>query len=114
MIFQNRSGAVFQHHKKTTREDTLIYICSQCRHQNEKFTSVHVNPRLLLHNCVTLDRYGDKTDRVTYQKCQNLRKDKTAPSISPCGHHADTEQSILTMNWRARGERRKVLGKFAG
>ncbi|EYB87887.1 hypothetical protein Y032_0255g313 [Ancylostoma ceylanicum] len=63
-----------EHHKKTSREDTLIYRCSGCRHQNEKFTSVHVtgdvfhtDPCLLPHNCAPLDRYGDKADRVTYQ-----------------------------------------------
>ncbi|EYB87889.1 hypothetical protein Y032_0255g313 [Ancylostoma ceylanicum] len=98
-----------EHHKKTSREDTLIYRCSGCRHQNEKFTSVHVtgdvfhtDPCLLPHNCAPLDRYGDKADRVTYQKGQNMRKDKTAHRIPPRRRHADTEQSILTMDWRTR------------
>ncbi|EYB87888.1 hypothetical protein Y032_0255g313 [Ancylostoma ceylanicum] len=62
----------------------------------------HTDPCLLPHNCAPLDRYGDKADRVTYQKGQNMRKDKTAHRIPPRRRHADTEQSILTMDWRTR------------
>ncbi|KAL6729866.1 hypothetical protein Aduo_000880 [Ancylostoma duodenale] len=98
-----------------------MHRCSGCRYQNEKFTSVHVtgdifhmDPCQLPHNCLPLERYDDKANRVTYQSCRNLRKDKTAHRIPPRLHHADTEQSILTIDWRTWEERRKVLGKLSG
>ncbi|EYB98124.1 hypothetical protein Y032_0134g1868 [Ancylostoma ceylanicum] len=34
---------IFQRHKKTSREDTVIYRCSGCKRQNGKYTSVLVS-----------------------------------------------------------------------
>ncbi|KAL6730812.1 hypothetical protein Aduo_001747 [Ancylostoma duodenale] len=71
---RNRRCYVFQYQKKTSRGDTLIYRCFECRHQNGNFTSVHVmddvfhsDPCRLPHTCLPLDRYGDKAERVTYK-----------------------------------------------
>ncbi|RCN37732.1 hypothetical protein ANCCAN_16351 [Ancylostoma caninum] len=111
---------VFQHHKKTARGDSLIYRCSGCRHQNQKFTSVlvtddifHKDPCRLNHNCIPLNRYKDKAERVIYESCQEIKQDEKAHRTPTQRHYSAAAKKILNMPWRTEEERQKVLEKFS-
>ncbi|RCN52761.1 hypothetical protein ANCCAN_01138 [Ancylostoma caninum] len=102
-------------HKKTSRDDTLIYRCSGCRQQSGKFTSVHVtddvfrtDPCQLTHNCLPLDRYRDKANRVAYQNCHQLRADPKAYRTPPQRHYSNIADIRHAVGKAALAQRRRV------
>ncbi|KAL6735472.1 hypothetical protein Aduo_005910 [Ancylostoma duodenale] len=111
---------VFQRYKKTARRDSLIYRCSGCGHKNQKLTSVlvtddifHKDPCRLNHNCIPLDRYKNKAERVIYESCQEIKQDKKSRRTPTQRHYSATAKKILNMPWRTEEERQKVLEKFS-
>ncbi|VDM75414.1 unnamed protein product [Strongylus vulgaris] len=106
---------VFQYLRKTATETIATYQCRHCK-KEKKYTAVLVSddelledPTRLGHMCIPVERTKDKTERLSYETTQNIRKNPEASIIPTINYWLKVVDNIENMTWGDVQKRLAVL-----